>query len=138
IRNNSAKVISTIDNEPIATRHQLGKGETLWIPSLLGLGARLGGNEQLARFLAVELKANLRKAPFLFPTLQKGMLMKTLRSGNSYITIIVNKSKDVKEIALTIQNTIRKPELLFADKKGTVKSQFFYILPEETMVVEWK
>ncbi|HLN71669.1 MAG TPA: beta-galactosidase trimerization domain-containing protein [Prolixibacteraceae bacterium] len=138
IRNNSAKVISTIDNEPIATRHQLGKGETLWIPSLLGLGARLGGNEQLARFLAVELKANLSKAPFLFPTLQKGMLMKTLRSGNSYITIIVNKSKDVKEIALTIQNTIRKPELLFADKKGTVKSQFFYILPEETMVVEWK
>ena len=138
IRNTSGKVISTVDGEPVATRNQFGKGETLWIPSLLGLGARLGGNEQLALFLAQELKPNFNKATYSFVSQQKGMLMKTLQSGNSYITIVVNKSKDLKQVALNTADKLKKPSTLFADKKGTVSGQSISISPEETLVIEWK
>ena len=138
ISNKSAKVISTIGDEPIATRNQFGQGETLWIPSLLGLGARLGGTEKLAQFLALELKANFSKAPFVFASQQKGLLMKTLQSGRSFVTVVVNKSKDAQPIDLTIQNKSAKPSVLFADKNGTVSSAKILISPEETMVIEWK
>jgi len=138
IRNTSGKVISTVDGEPVATRNQFGKGETLWIPSLLGLGARLGGNEQLAQLLAQELKPNFNKAPYFFASQQKGMLMKTLQSGDSYITIVVNKSKDLKRIALNTTDKFKKPSTLFADKKGTVSGETISISPEETLVIEWK
>ena len=138
IHNNSAKVLSSIDGKEIATRNQFGKGETLWIPSLLGLGARLGGTEKLAQLLALELKANFSNAPFIFTSQQKGLLMKTLKSGSSFVTVVVNKSKDIRRIALTIQNKSIKPTVLFADKKGTVLAQTISVSPEETMVIEWK
>jgi beta-galactosidase len=138
IQNNSAKVISTIEDEPVATRNQFGRGETLWIPSLLGLGARLGGNEKLARLLALELKANFSRAPFVFASQQKGLLMKTLQSGGSFFTVVVNKSKDAQQVDLTIQNKSAKPSVLFADKNGTVSATNILISPEETMVIEWK
>ena len=138
INNNTGKVLSSIDGEAIATRHQFGKGETLWIPSLLGLGARLGGSDKLAQLLAMELKPNFSNAPFVFASHQKGLLMKTLQSGNLFVTVVVNKSKTVKKVALNIHNKSLKPTVLFADKKGTASAQTISISPEETIVVEWK
>jgi len=138
IRNTSGKVISTVDGDAVATRNQFGKGETLWIPTLLGLGARLGGNEKLAQLLVQELKPNFSKAPYSFASQQKGMLMKTLQSGSSLLTVVVNKSKDLKRVVLNTTDKVKKSTLLFADKKGTVSGQILSISPEETMVIEWK
>lgn len=138
IHNKSGKVLSTIDGQPVATRYQFGKGETLWIPSLLGLGARLGGTDKLSQFLALELKSNFRKAPFVFASQQKGLLMKTLQSGSSFVTVVVNKSKDIKQIPLVLHDQSIQPVVLFADKKGTVSSQTISVSPEETIVIEWK
>ena len=138
ISNNTGKVLSSIEDEPVATRNQFGRGETLWIPSLLGLGARLGGTEKLAQLLSLELKQNLSKAPFIFTSQQKGLLMKTLSSSNSFVTIIVNKSKDLKRIALTVHDQSLKPTVLFADQQGTVSVHTISISPEETLIVEWK
>jgi len=137
IRNTSGKVISIFDGETVATRNQFGKGETLWIPSLLGLGARLGGTEKLAELLVQELKPNFNKAPYSFASQQKGVLMKTLQSGNSFLTVVVNKSQDSKQIVLNTTDKSRKSTTLFADKKGTVTGKTLSISPEETMVVEW-
>lgn len=138
IRNNTGKVLSSVEGEAVATRNQFGKGETLWIPSLLGLGARLGGTDKLAQLLAQELKPNFSNAPIVFASQQKGLLMKTLSSGSSFVTVVVNKSKDTKRIPLTIYDKGIKPFVLFADKKGTVSAQTISISPEETMVIEWK
>lgn len=138
IKNNTGKVLSSVDGQAIATRNQFGKGETLWIPSLLGLGARLGGTEKLAKFLSLELKQNFSKAPFAFASQQKGLLMKTLSSGSSFVTVMVNKSKEVRKVALTLQDQSVEPTVLFADKKGTVSAKTVSVSPEETIVVEWK
>lgn len=138
IRNTSGKIISAVDGEAVATRNQFGKGETLWIPSMLGLGARLGGTEKLAQLLVLELKPNFSKAPYSFAIQQKGVLMKTLKSGDSLVTIVVNKSNIVKRIVLNTTDKSKLPTVLFADKNGTVSSQTITISPEETLVVEWK
>jgi len=138
INNTNGKVISAVEGEAVATRHQFGKGETLWIPSLLGLGARLGGTESLAKLLARELNTQISKMPFVFQSQQKGMLMKTLSSGNSFITVLVNKSKESQKVSLLVQNKTKEPALLFSNKNGTITSQTIAISPEETMVIEWK
>lgn len=138
ISNNSGIALSTVDGETVATRHVFGKGETIWIPSMVGLGARLGGNGPLAQFLALEMKENFSKFPFIFKSHQKGLLMKTLSSGKSFVTVVVNKSKESKQISFQRMNPSLKPFLVFADKKGTVSSQSISIAPEETIVVEWR
>jgi beta-galactosidase len=138
ISNNTGEILSTIDGQPVVTRNKFGKGETLWIPSLVGLGARLGGNHELAGFLVTELKTNFENAPFTFSSPQEGCLMKTLQSGGSLVTVIVNKSTRIKQIEIKLKENNSKPTLLFANKKGTVSGKTISISPEETVVLEWQ
>jgi len=137
ISNNTAEILSTVDGLPVATRNHFGKGETLWIPSLVGLGARLADNSQLAGFLKNELKTNFENAPYCFASQQKGCLMKTLQSGNSFVTVVVNKSNETKNIELQIAKTEQKPEILYAEKSGAVSGKIIKISPEETVVIVW-
>jgi beta-galactosidase len=138
ISNNTGEILSTVDGLPVATRNGFGKGETLWIPSLVGLGARLADNSALAGFLKNELKTNFEKAPYFFAAQQKGCLMKTLQSGNSFVTVVVNKSTETKAIEIKSNEKSKQPKLLFANKKGTVSGQILTISPEETVVIEWR
>jgi beta-galactosidase len=137
ISNNTGEILSTVDGLPVATRNRFGKGETLWIPSLVGLGARLADNSQLAGFLKNELKTNFENAPYCFASQQKGCLMKTLQSGNSFVTVVVNKSNETKNIELQIAKTEQKPEILYAEKSGAVSEKIIKISPEETVVIVW-
>lgn len=138
ISNNTAEILSTVDGLPVATRNRFGKGETLWIPSLVGLGARLADNSSLASFLKIELKTNIESAPYSFASQQKGCLMKTLQSGNSFVTVVVNKSNETKQIEIKSTEKNKKPNILFADKKGNFSGQSISVSPEETVVIEWK
>ena len=138
ISNTTGEILSTVDGLPVATRNRFGKGETLWIPSLVGLGARLAGNSALADFLKNELKTNFKNAPYYFATQQKGCLMKTLQSGNSFVTVVVNKSIETNPIEIKSNENGKQPNLLFANKKGTISGQILTISPEETVVIEWR
>jgi beta-galactosidase len=138
IMNSSGQVIATDDGQPVATRNKFGNGETLWIPSLVGLGARLVDNSNLAVSLVNELKTPLEKGAFTFVSQQKGCLMKTLQSGSSYITVVINKSPETRQIEIKLSEQNKKPKILFADKKGAVYGQTITISPEETVVVEWQ
>jgi beta-galactosidase len=138
ISNSTGQIISVVDGLPVATRNKFGKGETLWIPSLVGLGSRLEDNTQLAGFLANELKSNIEHTPFSFTSQHKRCLMKTLQSGNSYITVVVNKSSETRQIELNSSGVKKRPVMLFADNEGTVSGQTITISPEETVVIQWK
>ncbi len=92
---------------------------------------------QLSGFLNAEFKTNFDKAPFSFVHQQKGLLMKTFKSGNSFITVMVNKSNETRHIQIKSIENNKKPTILFADKKGTVSSHTITISPEETVVIKW-
>jgi len=78
IDNSSAEAVSASNGKIVATRKKSGNGETLWIPSLIGLGAYIDDNRGLADLLTTELKTIKDDLPFTFASHQKGLLMKTL------------------------------------------------------------
>jgi beta-galactosidase len=131
--------IAAIDGKTIAVRNKFGEGETLWIPSLLGLGSRMQKDySALSVLLNKELNASIVNLPVRFETLQPNVLMKTIHSGASLVTVLVNKSTAAKTIALLFLNPSRTPTILFANLQGTVSGKSVTIKPEETMVIEWK
>jgi len=140
IKTGSATPIGSSNNETIASRNKFGKGEVLWIPSLLGLGSRIKRDySALSELLNKELKTSIQTVPFCFKTLQKGMLMKTLKSGNSYITIIINKSVNKRPVLLNINKNLHlTPSIFYANKKGEIYGNTIEIAPEETKVIQWK
>jgi beta-galactosidase len=134
----TGKPISTADNEVVAVTNKFGKGEVTWMPSLVGLGARINKNyKNLNNFLSTIVQPNIEASSFSFVNSQEGMLMKTLKSNSSYITIILNKSKTSKSVAIRVKEKNRNPKVLFANKKGTISDNILSIAPEETIVIQW-
>jgi beta-galactosidase len=134
----TAQTISRVNNQAVAVKNKYGKGEVLWMPSLIGLASRIKDDYgKLSTLLNVEARQSLANVPFRFASAQSKMLMKTLRSDNSYITIVVNKSKDKRKVLLVNKGN-RKPFVLFADHQGRIAGSTIEISPEETMAIEWK
>ncbi len=135
----SAKITATIDDEVIAVRNKIGSGEVLWIPSLIGLGSRLSGDySQLIRLLRQEAGQSINSFPVKFKIAQKNMLMKTIRSGSSLITVIINKSGQSKQVSFDFGNQKTVGKLLYSNKQGKQTGNIISISNEETMVIEWK
>jgi len=136
----SGKSAATHEGETIALRNKLGKGEVLWIPSLIGLGSRMSNdNSALIKLLNTELRQSLaNNAPVKFKVPQKDMLMRTLKSGSSYLTVIVSKSEKSISLDLDFKTKITNARIVYANKSGKVSGSNILISPEETMVIEWK
>ena len=64
--------------------------------------------------------------------------MRTMVSGSKIIAIIINKSADENIIPLVIKNIHAKPNILTANKQGSISGKIIRIKPEETMVIEWE
>jgi beta-galactosidase len=134
----TAQIIGKVNNEAVAVRNKYGKGEVLWIPSLIGLGSRMKDDyNKLSILLNLEAKQSIANVPFRFAANQPKMLMKMLQSGSSYIAVVINKSKDRRKVFLKNKSNLRA-SVLFADQQGKVTNNVIEISPEETMVIEWK
>jgi beta-galactosidase len=131
----SSSTLSTNNTEVTAIRNQFGKGEVVWIPTLIGYGARLFGYKPLAKFLYKECE--LDKQPFLFDKFQTLVSMKTLQTQNGFITVVFNKSKQEKKITIKQFSNNFKSQILFANKKGSCNGNNLKIAPEETVVINW-
>ena len=135
----SAKPVGVSNNEIIASLNQYGKGEVIWIPSLVGLGSRIKKDyTQLSYLLEKEATLSLEDIPFRFVELQNGLLMKTMQSAKSIITIIINKSAEKRDVQLQGKGIKLKPRTLYADNGGSVSNATVQIFPEETIVIEWR
>lgn len=123
--------------EVVGLRNQFGKGETLWVPSLLGLGSRLGDSAPLTTLLVGEVAASIGKLPLSFEKPQPGMLMKTLRTDAGYLTVLIHKGRETAQIAMRLKEQF-KPSVIFADHGGRVDGTLVTIHPEETLVIRWE
>lgn len=131
--------IAASDGRTLAVRNIYGEGEVLWIPALIGLGSRMQQDySALAALLENELRTSLLSVPIRFDRLQKNVLMKTLSSGSSFLTVIVNKSSAEKSIKLSVNNPKLNATVIYANLHGKVTGKTVSIKPEETIVVEWK
>ena len=130
--------IATEADEVFALSNAYGQGRAIWIPSMIGLGARHEGNAALSKWLMNEMAPDLAGWPIRFQARQSQLLMRTMQTGSGYLTIVVNKSTEIRRVPLLLANKNLKPTVLFADKGGAVAGRIVRIQPEETMVIEWK
>ena len=120
-----------------ASRNKFGAGQVVWLPSMVSLGAwRTRQSGPLASFLMREISCDgvglrLKKQ-------YKNVLMQTMRSGEKFITLFINKNQNTATIELSTPVNIATSKIIFADKGGKVTGRSVRIHPEETMVVVWK
>jgi beta-galactosidase len=135
----SADISARYEGKAVATRNKIGDGEVLWIPSLLGLGSRISGDySSLIRLLNDESAQSLSTVPARFHTPQKNMMMKTMSSGNSIITVIINKRDTSALVELDFKGNKPSGNLLYSSLNGKIIGNKIKIASEETMVIEWK
>ncbi len=133
IQNESGNVIGSENGYITGVRNKFGKGDVIWIPSLLGMGARRTGDLQsLSNFLMKELQPSVSVC---FEKRENGIFMQTAKGSKSNFSVVINKSKVKKTIK------IRSPynsNILFSDGKVKLNGNELTIDPEETVLIEWK
>ncbi len=135
IVNSIGKTMASQNGEITGISHTYGKGNVVWIPSLLGLGARISADYQpLIGFL--EKQTNTANE-IRFKGSNEKVIMKTLRSKDKLISVFVNSSES-DELVEIIGIDKNRQEILFSDKKGTVNGKNVKLTAGETLVVLWK
>jgi beta-galactosidase len=112
-----ASVIGRDGERVIATRYRLGKGEAIWIPSLVDLAAWIGDREPLSRLLAsltVPVRAELRATAVTFAGRQPGVVLRVLRSGTRLVAVVTNGEAETKAVRLATTRS-KPPALLYGD-----------------------
>lgn len=133
IYNTGGKVFSAENEYVTATRNKFGKGEVVWIPSMMGLGAwRTGDYQNLSTLLMDELQPSI---PIHFEKYEKGLFMQTAQGKASFFSVIINKNNQVKSIKI---KSPYKADILFSDKNAKLHSNILTINPEETVLIEWR
>ncbi len=138
VENKTGKVISGQDNEIFAIRNTIGEGEVIWMPSLLGLGSRIEKDyNALSLWLSEEI-LRVIKSPFQFESPVPGTFMKTMHSGENYITIIINKSGIEKPVSVIAEDKSLKADLIFSNYRNQIPdSSRFLLKNDETLVIKW-
>jgi beta-galactosidase len=114
-------------------------GQVVYIPSLVGLGSRITHNYRaLCTFLQNELSDIIQELPVSFTNHQPGMLLKLIRSGDTYLTVIVNKSGSDQSLKLNLKNLTHQGIAFSSCKYSKSSDSSIFITSEATMVAEWK
>lgn len=132
--NKTGKVLFQEDNGITGIENRYGKGSVVWIPSMLGLGARRTGKaENLSELLISKINPSIKVQ---FAKYEKDIFMQTSQGREGMFSLVINKSKDRKTIVL---KTEVKGGVIFAGKKGILNdSSELVINPEETIIIKWQ
>ena len=133
VRNYSAEIIGTQDGWITAVRKKAGGGEAeIWIPSLVDVGAWLGDNAPLGQLLKEVTAPFLDQIPFRFEEQSKDCLMRVLRNGDSYVTVIANGAKRPAELQLKRPAKL-SPRVLWGEGSEISKGDRVSLAPRGTL-----
>ena len=130
------KAIAGNRKQVFALQHSLGSGKVVWLPSLVGLGSRMYGNRALGVFLNAFFQQMKVSTSVAFAGHYPGLQLHTLKAGEGWITISINKS-GLKATPKLLLPAGAKPQVLFG-KSLAVKPGQITLQPEETLVVYWQ
>jgi len=136
IKNAGGTPLAAEGGEVFATRHAFGRGETLWIPSLIGMGAWQRDNAALAQVARRETLGVIAEPPVLFKKQAHLALLRTLAADDGFVTVMINKNGTAQKIPLVVKKGL-VPSVLFADKGGRISASSVTLAPEETLVARW-
>ncbi|NLR93962.1 beta-galactosidase trimerization domain-containing protein [Flammeovirga agarivorans] len=136
----NAKPVIVAENEILGTKNKFGKGEVYWVPSCIGLGARVSeDNTSLVEFLKKVTLPQKNEEIIAFATTTPNVLLKTLKTEGTYLTVLINKGQKTQSVQLTGLNDFTGVSLYGESlgKKVNGKTAFT-IKPEETIVIGWE
>ena len=138
ILNKNAQVIGREGNRITAVRNKFGKGEVVWLPMEIGLGAWLDTNTPLSELLKNELTSVASETPIVFKQKTDNVIMQILKNGNSYISIITNGTDKLQKISLQVNKKLT-PEIIYNTLNEEIKfsPSKFIIGGRQTIVVKW-
>ncbi len=132
---NGKKLIDNETNTVYGVENSFGKGKVVWLPSLIGLGARKANSyETLVTFLAPYLDL---KNEFGFASYHEGLLMKNLISGKNLITVIINKNKVSTQVKLKGFQKHKNASVLYSNKNSKIDNETLVVDSEDTLVILW-
>ncbi len=138
ILNNTAEPVGREEDRITAVRNKYGKGEVLWIPMAIGLGAWQGKNGPLSELLNNETGYLRTEIPITFKQKTNNVIMQILQNGNSYLSVITNGADDAKEVSLQLNKWLT-PEIIFnsAGKNSQINPAKINLGGRQTIVVKW-
>ncbi len=138
IKTDKASEIGTLSGNVIAVRNKYGKGEVVWIPSLIGLGSWQKNNDSFASFIIEEIKETVRQLPFTLLRHSKHVLLRTMKSDEDYLTVLINM--EAKNITVGLEGNIdKRARLIFGGKLiENIDIRNIHLAPQETVVIIWQ
>jgi beta-galactosidase len=100
ILNETGKVEGSSGDRIIALRNKFGRGEVLWIPGMIGLGAWLDDNKPLAALLKRELSSHTGDV-ILFAEHTPGVFMKIMKNYNEFLIALINGKNEETSLNIT-------------------------------------
>ena len=133
----TAKVIGTGAEGEVALYNKLGEGEVWWLtPSISMSCAARKESAELAKVCDALLGDKLTEQPFHFAGFADGAMMRVLRSGNEYITILTNNKRTSCTIKLVAPKGLKSTPIFGSAKlSGSGKVT---LGDRETLVLLWK
>jgi len=93
-----AKVLGKDGNEIIASRYSYGKGEVIWLPSLIDLGGWQSDNSGQISFYNKECIDETSPVRFAKPI--PNLLMRILKNDKQIMTVVINKNTEPVNVEL--------------------------------------
>ena len=118
LRLNGAEALGREGDDVIASRHKFGRGEVIWIPSPIEIGARL--SEDYAPYEAL-LSEIVGQGAFAAPA--DNVFMRQLQSKHGRLTVLVNAGDTEAEVSLNLSSQasnkidLKHAKLIFGDAK---------------------
>lgn len=138
LKNYKAKAIGRVGNYVIASRNTYGKGESVFIPSCIGLGAFEKGNASLANWLLYETMSALDSLPIYISSHKPGILLRTMVDNNRYATILINTTNTQENVSLGGLKG-KKGRLIYGTRSSTWKGDTqLELAANETLVLLWE
>jgi beta-galactosidase len=138
VENDSAEVAARQDGRVTAVRKRAGRGEAVWIPSPVGMGAWFDDGGPLAALLADLTEPFARDVPFRFDGRQPGCLLRVLQQGNAYVTVVANGTAEPRQCRLRRPAGLA-PQLLWGDASTfTPGNPSVPLGARQTAVLLWK
>lgn len=139
IHNDSAQAmaIGKNQNEILAVRHKYGKGDVVWIPELIGLGAWMFDSKPLSKWLSVECKEYLNNLSVRLEEPIKNITIRSWKSGQNYSTLFINRNNETVKMKILKNNFYDYNVIYDNSDSANISGNEIILKPGETIVITW-
>ena len=137
-----ATAIANYGGEPVATSRTFpGGGRVIWIPSPIGIGAWTADSAPLARYLRSAFPEIYASSPFTLNQAKSACLLRVMRNGNRYLTVLTNEMAEPTQCDLRSQSGLHSTQIWGSAQgvgQASAGQDGIKLGPRETMVDLWQ